>query len=60
MFISFYVFAWPKFSSKSIKKTNEDLNIGTMKIECEADNISRQYFNNGINKKAIYSRERAL
>ena len=31
---------WPKFSSKAIDKTNEDLNFGHLEIESETDNIS--------------------
>lgn len=50
----------PKFSSKGIQKINEDSNFGHMKIECEAVDISRRYFNNGINKKGANSREGTL
>ena len=47
----------PKFSSKGIHKTNEDPNFRHVKTEYETDNLSRQYFDNGINKKGTNSNE---
>ena len=40
---------WPK----GIHKTNEDPNFDHAEIECETDNISRRYFDNGISKKEL-------
>ena len=44
---------WPKFSSKSIHKTNEDSDFRHAEIECGTDNTSRRYFDNAINKKEL-------
>ena len=48
---------WPKFSSKSIHKTNEDSDFRHAEIECGTDNVSRRYFDNAINKKGTNSSE---
>ena len=47
---------WPKFSSKVIRKTNEDLDFVYVEIECENNNVSRRYFDNGINEEGTNSR----
>ena len=47
---------WPKFSSKVIRKTNEDLDFVSVEIECENNNVSRRYFDNGINEEGTNSR----
>ena len=44
-------------SASSIFTTNEDPNFGHAEIECEIDNTSRRYFDNGINKKETNSSE---
>ena len=46
---------WPKFDSKSIHKTNEDPDFHHAEIECQTDNISKRYFDNGVNKKGTNS-----
>ena len=33
---------WPKFSSKSIHKTNEDSDFRHTEVECGTDNVSRR------------------
>ena len=48
---------WPKFSSKSIHKTNEDSDFRHAEIECGTDNTSRRYFDNAISKKGTTSSE---
>ena len=48
---------WPNFSSKGIHKTNENPDFNHAEIDCETDNVSRRYFDNGINKKRINSSE---
>ena len=53
LFISFYALLWPKF--KSIHKTNEDPDFHHAEIECQTDNISKRYFDNGVNKKGTNS-----
>ena len=47
---------WPKFSSEGIHKNIEDSNFDHAEIERETD-VSRQYFDNGINKKGTNSSE---
>ena len=44
---------WPKFSSQDINKTNDNPNFAPAKIECETDNISKQYFDNESTRKEL-------
>ena len=47
---------WSQLISKDIHKTNEEPNFGHAKTD-KTDNISRLYFDDGINKKGTNSSE---